>query len=893
MKVFLRVVASLAVMVSAAWCVQPDRITGMIDSSQTVVVKGSVYPRAQAQFDQGPADPAMKLGLVTLQITPSAAQQTALDELLAAQRDPNSKSYRQWLTPEQFASQFGLSRNDVNRIDGWLQSQGFTVLENARSRNWIAFTGTAAQVDAAFHTQIHSFNVDGEQHFANATDISLPSALAGVVTTVRGLHDFLWKSFLQRSQAGQNELVNPDYTAGGGSNFLAPDDIATIYNIQPLFAAGYDGTGMNLVIVGQTDIATTDITQFRSGFNLPAIKLTQVLASGCNDPGITGDQIEADLDLEWSGAVARNATIIFDKCDVGHGGVFQAFQDAITNSRGSVVSMSYGGCEPLNGQGNADSIQSLVQQANTQGITFMSSAGDDGAAACDSGNPPATGGLEVNLPASVPETTALGGSEFNEGGNNSVYWGSNGPNFGSAKSYIPEEGWNDTHLGGGFASTGGGISIYFAKPSWQTGSASFRSVPDVTITASADHDGYILCTQGSCASGIVNAVNNNSIVGGTSASSPVFAGIVTLLNQYLVKNGLISKAGLGNINPALYSFAAGDASAFHDITQGNNIQPCTPGTPSGYPTGQKCPSGGTFGYSAGVGYDPVTGLGSVNAYNFVTGWASGGASVPTTTTLTGVTAAVFGTTSVTLSATVKGSSGTPTGTVTFSANGTQVGSPATLTAGKASVSYSTGSLPVGTYAITTVYNPTGNFTGSNGAGSLAIEDFTLGTPNPATVTVTAPGQNGTTVITITPGSSGFSQAIAFICTGLPAKATCSASPVTPGSKVATATLTITTAATTGQLHGTPFGRGKALFYAMLFPGFLGLISVRRKRTLRGIRLLALLGALGLCSVWLACGGGSSGGGSSASGTPTGNSTVTVTASSGILAHPVTITLAVQ
>src|ERR1700729_736568 len=203
MKNFLRVVASLAMLVSAAWGVQPDRIVGAIDSNQTVVVKGSVSPRAQSRYDQGPVEPGMKLAFITLQITLSPSQQAALDELLAAQQDPNSKSYHQWLTPEQFATQFGLSRNDVTRIDSWLQSQGFTVLENARSRNWVAFAGTAAQVEAAFHTQIHYFNLDGEKHYANATNISLPTALAGVVATVRGLHDFLWKSFLERRHMGQ------------------------------------------------------------------------------------------------------------------------------------------------------------------------------------------------------------------------------------------------------------------------------------------------------------------------------------------------------------------------------------------------------------------------------------------------------------------------------------------------------------------------------------------------------------------------------------------------------------------------------------------------------------------------------------------------------------------
>ncbi len=231
-------------------------------------------------------------------------------------------------------------------------------------------------------------------------------------------------------------------------NFLAPDDIATIYNIKPLYTAGIDGTNTNLVIVGQTDITLSDITQFRSGFNLPAIKLQQTLATGCADPGTTGDLVEADLDLEWSGAVARNANMNFVKCDAGHGGVFTAAQYAIDNKLAPVISMSYGGCEPLNGSSSALQIRAIIQQANSSGITFISSSGDTGAAGCDAGKaPPATGGLEVNLPASVPETTALGGSEFNEG--SGTYWGSNGPNFGSALSYIPEEGWNDTALGSG------------------------------------------------------------------------------------------------------------------------------------------------------------------------------------------------------------------------------------------------------------------------------------------------------------------------------------------------------------------------------------------------------------------------------------------------------------
>jgi subtilase family serine protease len=901
MKTLVRIVSVLVAFTSATWATQSDRITTAIDSSQTVVIQGTVYGKALPQFDRGAVDPAMKLQYITFQIAPSATQQSALNKLLAAQQNPASKSYHQWLTPEQFADQFGLSRNDISRITTWLKSQGFTTVQTARSRNWIAFRGTAAQVQATFHTQIDHFEVDGEQHYANATDISLPKALAGVVTSVRGLHNFLWQSSLARRHISNDGSTNPDYS-NGGNNFLAPDDIATIYNIKPLLADSYDGTGINLVIVGQTDIATSDITQFRTGFNLPAINLTQVIASGCTDPGITSDQVEADLDLEWSGAVARNAAIIFDKCDTNDGGVFTALQDAIDQKRGPVISMSYGGCEPENGQSNATSIQTVIQQANSFGITFMASSGDSGAAACDQGNsPPATQGLEVNLPASVPETTAVGGNEFDEGSGN--YWGTNGPNYGSAESYIPEEGWNDTSLGGGFASGGGGASIYFAKPSWQAGPGvpndSARDVPDVSITASADHDGYLLCSQGSCAGGIPS---DTFIVGGTSASSPVFAGIVTLLNQYLLNNGVITTPGLGNINVQLYPLAVNNPSAFHDVTQGSNIQPCTPGTPSTDPPAQQCPSSGSFGYSAGTGYDQVTGLGSVNAYDFVTGWGGGTGGGSTTTTKLALSGSAInvGTSNVTLTVTVNSGSGIPTGTVTFFNNGTQIsqtGNPATLASGKATFTYTTSTLTVGTYAISATYNPTGGFTGSNSSPSqLQVQDFGV-SANPTTVTITSPGQNGTSTITITPGSGGFSQTIGFTCSGLPSEATCSFSPtsVTPGTSTTTTTMTISTTAAGARLHETPFGRGKGLFYAMLLPGFLGLVSAGvRKRSLNGMRLVVLLGAVGFCSIWVACGGGSSSSSTPPNpGTPTGTSTVTVSATAGSLAHPATVSLNIQ
>ena len=114
----------------------------------------------------------------------------ALTQLVAEQQDRRSPNYRKWLTPEQWADRFGLSHGDIQKLTAWLKSQGFTVLNVARGRNWITFSGTAAQVQSAFGTEIHRYNVGGEMHVANASAPKIPAALSGIVAGLRGLDDF-------------------------------------------------------------------------------------------------------------------------------------------------------------------------------------------------------------------------------------------------------------------------------------------------------------------------------------------------------------------------------------------------------------------------------------------------------------------------------------------------------------------------------------------------------------------------------------------------------------------------------------------------------------------------------------------------------------------------------
>ena len=610
----LAVAAAFAAAGAGIACAQ-DRIVRGIDNGQIATVKGNVHPQARAEFDQGPADSALKLQGLTILFKPTAAQQAAVDSLLAAQQDRSSPSYHRWVTPEQFASLNGISQNDLNRIVSWLQGQGFQVGATAPSRTGVSFSGTAQQVEAAFHTSIHRFVVNGETHYANAAAPAVPAAFADLVLGVRGLHDFH-----PQAHARASVVPNSRFTSSvSGSHYLTPNDFATIYDLNALYSAGINGTGQKIAIMGQTDIVMSDISTFRTVAGLPASNPQIVLVAA--DPGTSNsDLAEADLDLEWSGAVAPNATIYY----VNSSDVFTSLIYAVAQNTAPVISISYGLCEQTLSASEASSLEQTARQANAQGITIVAPTGDSGAADCDTADP-ATKGLAVDFPASMPYVTAVGGAEFSEG--SGTYWNSTNnpsPNGGSAISYIPEIVWNDTATDHALSAGGGGASTLFTKPSWQTGSGvpadGQRDVPDVAIAASADHEGYLICSGGSCVTAEPAAAGVGwrktdqtlNVIGGTSMGVPTFAGIVALINQQAG-----TPQGQGNINYVLYPLATATPSAFHDITSGDNIVPCQAAS-----TG--CPTSGTaqIGYAAGAGYDLASGLGSIDAYNLVTAWTS-------------------------------------------------------------------------------------------------------------------------------------------------------------------------------------------------------------------------------------------------------------------------------
>jgi uncharacterized protein (TIGR03437 family) len=668
---------------------QPDRITA-IDQSRAIALKGNAHPKARLpQEDLGPAEPSLQLGYVSMLFRPSPDQQAALDRLLVEQRDPSSLNYHKWLKPEEYADRFGLSARDTAKIAAWLRSEGLTVAHVARSRNWIAFNGSAERIGNALHCEIHRYRVSGGTHFAPASEPFVPAALADIVSGFRGLDDF--------PAAGPKIVqpaVQPAYNRLG-AHLLAPSDLAAIYDIAPLYAAGIDGTGQKIAIAGGSALDLSDIRTFRQLFKLPANDPVTILVG--SDPGkIPSVLLEADLDVEWAGAIAPNASVIY----VYSQDLLTAAQAAIDQNVAPVLSMSFGECEPE----ISPAFQIVAQQGNAQGITLIAASGDGGAAQCDAANgrPQASNGPAVGIPASIPEVTAVGGTQFNEAGG--AYWNSaNTPNGASALSYIPEKAWNESGPGG-LAASGGGASILFSKPAWQTGPGvpndNARDVPDVSLSSAA-HDGYFIYSNGLPIG-----------VYGTSAAAPSFAGIVALLNQYLASNGSAAQPGLGNINPSLYRLAQSAPTAFHDIVTGDNKVPCSQSSPG-------C-GDGAIGYSAGPGYDMATGLGSIDANNLITQWNRGPAG--TTTTLSTDQAAVSLNGALQLTASVSGSSvaALPSGTVSFMAGGATLGTAPITASGAATLSVFGDQLRAGQVSLTAIYSGDGNFSGSSASAVVTV-----------------------------------------------------------------------------------------------------------------------------------------------------------------------------
>jgi pseudomonalisin len=309
----------------------------------------------------------------------------------------------------------------------------------------------------------------------------------------------------------------------GSNHYLGPGDFSIIYDATPLYGRtpAIDGTGQTVAVVARSNINHADPTSFRNFFQLPPKSPTYILNGP--DPGLVGGNLggevtEADLDVQWAGAIAYNATVdmVISKSTMTTDGVDLSAQYIVDHNLAPIMTTSFGQCEQNLDTGNAF-YANLWAQAVSQGITPFVSSGDSGAAGCESGGDRTGTVRAVNGLCSPPNAVCVGGSQ--DTGNPGLYWSSiNTTNNTSALSDIPEQAWNESGSvsgGSGLWSTGGGASSAYAKPSWQVAPGvpndAARDVPDVSLTA-AGHDGYLIVQAGGLYS-----------VGGTSAATPSFA----------------------------------------------------------------------------------------------------------------------------------------------------------------------------------------------------------------------------------------------------------------------------------------------------------------------------------------------------------------------------------
>jgi hypothetical protein len=671
----------------------PARITQAIDETQLVRLKGNVHPLARPEFDQGIVADATPMNRMLLLLQRSPDQQASLAQLMDEQLSKDSPNFHKWLTPQQFGAQFGPADADLQTVTQWLTSHGFHEIKVGAGRTTIEFSGNVGQVRNAFHTEIHGYLVKGEPRQANTNDPQIPAALTPVVAGIVSLHNFPRTSM--KRDAGTftrtpEGIVKPLLTTSSGCGAtgtspcyaLGPADFAKVYNIP----AALDGTGVTIAIVADSNINPQDVIDFRALFGLPAnFTAANVILNG-PDPGLNGDEGEADLDVQVSGMVAPKATIdlvVSEDTLTGFGIDLSALY-IIDNNIAPVMSESFGTCESILGSVSNSFYNSIWEQAAAQGITVMISAGDNGSAGCDDFRVQATAGLGLAVSgfASTPFNVAVGGTDFDDAGvqTSGGFWSSSNSTDGkreSAQGYIKEIPWNDSCAAAATSANlntvcagannivggSGGPSSIYAKPAWQSGiipngiaaGDNHRYIPDVSLFAS---DGFLsssfypfceadITSPPSCAS---SGSFNFQGAGGTSASSPAFAGIMALINQ---KMG----GPQGNANPVLYKIAAtagqscnstttpltGSATcSFYDVTKGNNSVPCAGNTPNcsskvTNTNGVLVSTGSatTPGWTTATGYDLATGLGSVNVANLATQWPlAAGNFHATTTTLT-------------------------------------------------------------------------------------------------------------------------------------------------------------------------------------------------------------------------------------------------------------------
>jgi subtilase family serine protease len=610
-----------------------------VDEDGLTRLHGQVSRAARPEFDRGRAPDSLPQEHILMMLRRSGPKEQEVEQFIRGQYDPHSPDFHRWLTPQQFGERFGPSTQDIGKVTHWLTQQGFRINNVPAGGLFVDFSGTAGLVAQAFHTEIHHYRINGQDHYANASDPYIPNVLAPVVSGFRALNDFhprppaahAGTAHLDR-KTGKWLRANGEsshLTSSANALYIAgPQDFATIYGVNQVWQEGVVGTGQTIAVVGGTNLESADIQKFRDEFGITAlgpngsVETENPPSTVCAAPDPSTNYPEGYLDAEWAGAMAPDATVDYVAC--GDQGVTLGADlaaayiigDPAHVQRVSVLSTSYGDCEALPQSEASQFYVSLWQQAATEGITVVVAAADTGADGCQYVYYLATDGLSVDNAASTPYNIAAGGTDFSDvfSGTAAQYWSAtNGANFLSAQSYIPEMAWNDScgsplvlaKFGQNFTNSygadgfctyaaqqpvdpnlgyppyflpsagSGGLSKVSARPAWQTGVPGIpqqggRAVPDISMFASAGFtwsQTLIMCDSAlagmpagtGCDFSSPNDVFDN-LQGGTSLVAPAFAGIMALIDQ---------KSGdrQGQANNVLYPLAAEQYVTYASPTQ--------------------------------------------------------------------------------------------------------------------------------------------------------------------------------------------------------------------------------------------------------------------------------------------------------------------------------------
>jgi kumamolisin len=456
------------------------------------------------------------------------------------------------LTREELAARYGADAQDVERVEEFARAFGLTAADVNLGARTLVLSGTAQAFHRAFRIGLVNYRYPGGTHRGYTGPVHVPLEMKDVIRDVLGLDD--------RPHARPHYRIRPKLKPRAASPVsYSPIEVAELYDFPTLVSG--QGETIGMIELGGGYNPSDLSTYFRTLGISPAPSVVSVSVDGqTNSP--TGDpsgpDAEVMLDIEVAGAVAPGAKIVVyfaPNTDAGFlDAIHQAVMDKTNNP--SVISISWGGPESSWSAQSMQSFNSAFQSAAGLGITVCVAGGDQGST--DGVN---DGQAHVDFPASSPYALACGGTHL----------------IGSGTTISDEEVWNDLPNDG---ATGGGVSANFPLPSWQAnagvpasvnpGNAKGRGVPDVAGDADP-LTGYQVDVDGS-----------NTVVGGTSAVAPLWAGLIALINQSLGKS-------VGYLNPTLYTIIAASAGAFHDITVGNNGS-----------------------YAAGPGWDACTGWGTPN-----------------------------------------------------------------------------------------------------------------------------------------------------------------------------------------------------------------------------------------------------------------------------------------